>query len=61
MITCCKACTSRYRACHDTCNTYLTEKEQADTERTEIQNQHLKEVGYIAYVVSRKEAARRRH
>lgn len=26
MITCCKDCTSRYQACHDTCKKYKAEK-----------------------------------
>lgn len=26
MITCCKDCTSRHQACHDTCEKYKAEK-----------------------------------
>lgn len=61
MITCCKNYTSRYRACHDTCDTYLAEKGQADEIRQGIKAQNQVLNDYISYKVERQEAARRRH
>ena len=36
MNTCCKECTERYTACHDTCKKYLTAKKEWDERRKKI-------------------------
>lgn len=35
-ITCCKSCTDRHTACHDTCPKYLDEKAKNREEATKI-------------------------
>ena len=32
-ITCCKDCTDRHRACHDSCQRYIAEKAKCDAIR----------------------------
>lgn len=47
--TICKTCTSRYPACHDRCEKYISEKKQVQAEKDLVRNAKMRDYAYSQY------------
>lgn len=51
MIKCCKDCPNRYRACHDDCDLYISEKKRdEETKRRRARIKFEEDLGYGTHI-----------